>query len=266
MIKTVHLDATEGAVNGTSAEVPTEYKGVGSDHSMVFYSSALTSVEIPEAATESRTATPNGMCLSLGDFPNLLIAFLGAPSAFRTDADISRGVSGCQHGFQRWEAPPENDGVEMSLEPSGDWDQFKTNEQKFGLRSDYDENIYTTTIDRSGPLYAMREQEAARIAREIEGDMSGGAHMREERGHKDSDDGDEEDRYVHKVETRKAMLTPAQIQWCPSQWQRLSSPPVKPTEPIHASRSAGSGGVPYHPSFSCRSCHYLISDRSSWVC
>lgn len=52
----------------------------------------------------------------------------------------------------------------------------------FGLKSDYDENIYTTTIDKNSPLYAMRERDAARIAREIESSTSGNSHMREERG------------------------------------------------------------------------------------
>ena len=49
------------------------------------------------------------------------------------------------------------------------WDQFQANEQKFGLKSDYNENIYTTTIDKSNPLYRQREAEAERIAQEIEG-------------------------------------------------------------------------------------------------
>ena len=80
----------------------------------------------------------------------------------------------------------------MSLDSTGDWDQFKANEEKFGLKSNYDENLYTTTIDRSNPLYAMREREAARIAREIEGDTSGNAHMREERGHWDEGVDEEE--------------------------------------------------------------------------
>ena len=81
----------------------------------------------------------------------------------------------------------------MSLESSGEWDQFKANEERFGLRSDYDENIYTTQIDKKNPLYAMREREAERIAREIEGDVTNNTHMREERGFKD-DGLDEEEK------------------------------------------------------------------------
>lgn len=83
----------------------------------------------------------------------------------------------------------------MSLESGGEWDQFKANEQRFGVTSDYDENIYTTRIDKSHPLHRMREAEAERIAREIEGDTSTNAHIREERGIRHDDDGiDEEER------------------------------------------------------------------------
>ena len=81
----------------------------------------------------------------------------------------------------------------MSLEGAGDWDQFAANEQRFGVKTDYDETIYTTKIDRSGPLYRMRELEAERISREIVADTSTNAHLREERGLQHEDDGTEEE-------------------------------------------------------------------------
>lgn len=62
------------------------------------------------------------------------------------------------------------------------WDQFKANEKLFGLKSDYDENIYTTTLDRNTPQYRQNEVRAERIAKEIEADASNSAHVREERG------------------------------------------------------------------------------------
>ena len=86
----------------------------------------------------------------------------------------------------------------MSLESAGDWDQFVANEQQFGVRSDYDENLYTTRIDRSNPLYPMRLAEADRIAREIEADSSTNAHMREERGQGEDDGADDEEKSVPK--------------------------------------------------------------------
>ena len=86
------------------------------------------------------------------------------------------------------------------MECAGEWDQFEANEQRFGLRSDYDETIYTTKIDRSGPLYRMRELEAERISREIVADTSSNAHIREERGLPEDDDGTgEEEKSVHRV-------------------------------------------------------------------
>ena len=84
----------------------------------------------------------------------------------------------------------------MSLEgPGGSWDQFQANEKRFGLKSDYNENIYTTTIDRSHPDYRRREADALRIAQEIEGGQASNAHVREERGFSHPEDVmDEEDR------------------------------------------------------------------------
>lgn len=75
------------------------------------------------------------------------------------------------------------------------WDQFKTNEKQFGLKSDYDENIYTTSIDRSHPDYRRREAEALRIAQEIEGGQADNTHVQEERGVSHPEDVmDEEDK------------------------------------------------------------------------
>lgn len=84
----------------------------------------------------------------------------------------------------------------MSLEgPEGSWDQFQVNEQRFGLKSDYDETFYTTSIDRSHPDYKRREAEALRIAQEIEGGQADNTHVREERGISHPEDAmDEEDK------------------------------------------------------------------------
>jgi PAB1-binding protein PBP1 len=90
----------------------------------------------------------------------------------------------------------------MSLESgrnqSGTWDQFAVNERLFGLKTDYDENIYTTTIDRSHPDYQKRLAEADRKAREIENSDSVNRHVLEERirDHLTIDDSglDEEDK------------------------------------------------------------------------
>jgi hypothetical protein len=88
----------------------------------------------------------------------------------------------------------------MSLETSNNatgWDQFEANERLFGAKTNYDENIYTTRLDRTDPAYKQKQVEAARIAREIEGQDVDNSHMREERGlaAPDTGDQDEEDKY-----------------------------------------------------------------------
>lgn len=75
----------------------------------------------------------------------------------------------------------------MSLESSnnqsngGAWDQFAVNERLFGVKTDYDENIYTTVIDKSHPEYSKRYAAADRKAREIENSVTNNRHVEEER-------------------------------------------------------------------------------------
>lgn len=91
--------------------------------------------------------------------------------------------------------------VDGSLEKSGGtgtWDQFAENERLFGLKTDYDENIYTTAIDRNHPQYKERLAAADKKAREIEQSTPTTAHVAEERvmDYVGGDDNrDEEDKY-----------------------------------------------------------------------
>lgn len=61
------------------------------------------------------------------------------------------------------------------------WDQFAVNEKLFGVTTSYDENIYTTTIDKSHPEYSKRYAEADKKAREIERSTAFNSHVAEER-------------------------------------------------------------------------------------
>ncbi|XP_076884994.1 polyadenylate-binding protein-interacting protein 3-like [Bidens hawaiensis] len=61
------------------------------------------------------------------------------------------------------------------------WDQFETNAALFGVTSTFDEELYTTKLDR-GPMMKEREKEALRLAREIEGEDTQDLHLAEERG------------------------------------------------------------------------------------
>ncbi|KAF3765423.1 hypothetical protein M406DRAFT_216237, partial [Cryphonectria parasitica EP155] len=129
----------------------------------------------------------------------------GSRSGFQTDSSISSGRLGDRRELQRWDAGDAtgNGLVDGGLEDSTDshkpWDQFAVNEKKFGVQSDYDENLYTTPLDRSRPDYKDAVARADRLARKIEGSNATSAHAAEERmmDHvAQGDDGaDEEDKY-----------------------------------------------------------------------
>ena len=87
--------------------------------------------------------------------------------------------------------PVQASGLQGSI---GGWDQFKANEQLFNVKASYDENLYTTELDKS-TLDKQKIEQAEKLAREIEGAASSNPHIAEERGHKIEGDYDEEDLY-----------------------------------------------------------------------
>ena len=118
---------------------------------------------------------------------------LGTPAGFQTDADISRNKLVQERELQPWVAPSGAD-YDQALESStstGTWDQFQVNENLFGVKSDYDENIYTTRIDRSHPNYRQREAEARRVANRMGETATGEVN--------EGEDMDEEDKSVDQV-------------------------------------------------------------------
>ncbi|KAF7719307.1 LsmAD domain-containing protein [Penicillium ucsense] len=158
------------------------FVGAAPEHSMAFDVKDVVDISVPKVV-------PAEVSIALGS----------STGGFRTDADISGNLAMRERTLKRWE-PSEHD-VDMSLESttgdSKNWDQFETNERLFGAKTSYDENIYTTRIDRSDPNFRQRQAEAARIAAEIEGTDVDNVHMREERGLAvpDTGDQDEEDKY-----------------------------------------------------------------------
>lgn len=151
--------------------------------------------------------------MSFDDDPVMLI-FIG--NAFRTDSAISGGRNQGERVLQRW-VPDSLDEIDGSLEPvrtrstgGVGWDQFAENERRFGLKTDYDENIYTTTIDKSHPQYKQRLAEADKKAREIERSAATNSHVAEERitDNVGGDDGvDEEDKYALNLSRYISLLT-----------------------------------------------------------
>jgi PAB1-binding protein PBP1 len=76
----------------------------------------------------------------------------------------------------------------------GEWDQFRANEELFNVQAKFDENLYTTELDKSA-IDRAKIKEAERIAREIESTLSSNIHVAEERNQVIQGDYDEEDKY-----------------------------------------------------------------------
>ncbi|KAL9021315.1 MAG: hypothetical protein Q9185_001425 [Variospora sp. 1 TL-2023] len=148
-----------------SPDIYGDFIGSGEDYAMSFDTKDVVHLAVDGVTFDIRERAQNGQT-----------------GSFRTDADISGNLALRERNLQRWE-PSTDTEIDMSLDGKGGvWDQFQANEQRFGLKTDYDESIYTTSIDKSHPDYRRREAEALRIAQEIEGGISDNAHLREERG------------------------------------------------------------------------------------
>ena len=195
MVKKLH-SANVGQVNG-SANREAALVGSSPEYAMNFDLKDMADLTIAEFSLPEKSRLPNGRTYH-GRFEVDTNPYItGASSGFQTDADISGNQLRGERELKRW-VPEGQDNADFSLESSnsGTWDQFATNSHLFGAKSTYDENLYTTAIDRSAPSYRRREAEAERIAREIEGSTSSNAHMREERGQALENDGeDEEEKY-----------------------------------------------------------------------
>lgn len=119
-------------------------------------------------------------------------------SPFKIDSDISSRGPSKERVLQKW--IPDTSALEMSLEDESNnfegWDQFKVNEEKFGVESSYDEHFYTTRINTLAPDFKEKVEKAEQIAKEIEQEGSSNVHILEERGIQVDDSGiDEEDKY-----------------------------------------------------------------------
>lgn len=90
------------------------------------------------------------------------------------------------------------------------WDQFSVNEKLFGCKTDFDEELYTTSLDRSTPEFKRLEKDAERIAREIQHSYSGNLHVSEERKQDitDNDALDEEERYSSVIRNPSSYVPP----------------------------------------------------------
>lgn len=136
---------------------------------------------------------------------------------FRTDTQISNsGETFDQRSLQKWVGDADTD---MSLESTGGssgnalggWDQFAANEAKFGVKSNYEETMYTTKLDKSGKDYKDRERKADQLAKEIMSSAASNSHIAEERNLVDADGAiaqTEEDKYGAVVRGTNAYVPP----------------------------------------------------------
>lgn len=109
---------------------------------------------------------------------------------FGTDSAISRGRGGQEgRALEKWDASGDGGAAMGSIGGLDDmdagnrgWDQFALNEARFGVKTDYKEELYTTELDYSKSKISAAE--ANRIAREIEQKGMGttNIHLMEERG------------------------------------------------------------------------------------
>eukprot|EP01122_Echinamoeba_exundans_P010903 TRINITY_DN4188_c0_g1_i1.p1 TRINITY_DN4188_c0_g1~~TRINITY_DN4188_c0_g1_i1.p1 ORF type:complete len:773 (+),score=118.78 TRINITY_DN4188_c0_g1_i1:23-2341(+) len=137
---------------------------------------------------------------------------------FQTDSEISSSVHGKERTLQSWADISEADiarvgglGDDSSI---AGWDQFEVNKREYGVQTTYNEELYTTSLDRGSEFYKQKEAEAARLAAEIEREVTSNPHLAEERGQKAEDDGlDEEDKYssvIRSQDSNAARVAPHQ--------------------------------------------------------
>ncbi|KAL1304719.1 hypothetical protein AAFC00_003666 [Neodothiora populina] len=212
------ISAPSHSQSNGNAEKTNEYIGTGDDHMMMFNlqdTIDLNVWDVQLSATESKAQN-------------------GGPS-FRTDAEISGIKNIREKELQPWQPGPDTD-VDLSLDASGmgTWDQFAANEKLYNVRSDYDENLYTTTIDRSNPRYKQLEAEAKRIANEIERSEPVNAHVAEERRMNAKADagGDEEDKYSGVRRDFTPLTKSRDNAYVPPSMRPITSQPTVPGAPF----------------------------------
>ncbi|OJT11474.1 hypothetical protein TRAPUB_12026 [Trametes pubescens] len=162
-----------------------------------------------------------------------------AADSFKTDTDISQKANPRrERELQAWQpeaaegnaqgataAPAPGNRDEMTFgagAAGGSWDQFAVNEKLFGVKAGFDEEAYTTKLDRNAPDFKEKERKAQQIANEIMGTVVNNPHIAEERIMNLSTDGsgvNEEDKYGAVVRSAGAYVPPG---------ARKGGPPTTP--------------------------------------
>ncbi|RHY57934.1 hypothetical protein DYB38_000660 [Aphanomyces astaci] len=136
----------------------------------------------------------------------------GQQSSFQTDGDITNNSHAHLYGRElqtasSWLDPSLDSGdLDASRGGKTSWNQFEVNSKLFGVKNTYDENLYTTKLDKS-KISFEQSKAAEKLAREIESQTSQNHHVSEERGKYTQDSIDEEARYSS-VEDKVKVSTP----------------------------------------------------------
>ncbi|RDX57316.1 hypothetical protein OH76DRAFT_1334558 [Lentinus brumalis] len=180
----------------------------------------------------------------------------GADS-FKTDTDISlKAAARRERELQAWQpdstdssAPAAASGAgnrdELTFGPGasgGSWDQFAANEKLFGVTAGFDEELYTTKINRDAPDFKEKERKAQQIANEILNSSTNNPHIAEERVMNLANDGsatNEEDKYGAVVRSANAYVPPGARKGTTS-----ATPPAKSEIPKVAVNAPDGSAVP----------------------
>ncbi|KYQ93046.1 ataxin-2 [Tieghemostelium lacteum] len=154
-----------------------------------FVSLVATGVQLEQHSRINGSGSPHHHHMMKGD------------GTINTDTDIS-GFDGNlrERELQPWSSETHYDESlegDSGRENGSDkkWDQFATNEKLFGVKTTFDEQLYTTHLDKASEFYKSNIHLAEKKANEIENDKSLNMHLLEERGHIQGNDYDEEERY-----------------------------------------------------------------------
>ena len=198
-------DSEHGGSNaegGFRTDTDISRTGAGKDRDLVAAGGDWTSPP-PGGRGGGLEDAPSGGRGYSGPGPVAAAARQGAAQSTSSRADAMMGKGGPGGSSRAASAPTSGNAPNVNTaglsekDTIGKWDQFAANEQLFNVRATYDENLYTTALDKSS-VGAHKQREAARLAREIEGQTTSNIHLAEERGQKvegDYGELDEEDKY-----------------------------------------------------------------------
>ncbi|KAH8822881.1 LsmAD domain-containing protein [Flagelloscypha sp. PMI_526] len=229
-------------VTGTAVTITTKPNTVYHGTVVAASSTTITLADVTQPNNPTAPVTPS---LSLNPSDVLNWAPAQSPKdTFHTDTDISaKKGKGAERELQAWQPDqPANDGdaYDMSNTNGKQWDQFAANETMFGVTTSWDENQYTTPLDRSAPDFKEKERKAQMQANEIMNQQSSNPHIQEERiQNLTGDSGDkEEEKYSGVTRGAGAYVPPG------ARKPGSAAPTPPPAKPTGAAANNSDSNIP----------------------